>query len=121
MRVLNRGADHAEEFNLFAQAERGRVNRDGAAFDELHGEIGDAVMRTAIEETRDVGMLQPGEDLAFLPETLADDIAIAPTGCDFQGDGFLVFVVIPDGFEYLPHAASPDLADDAIGAGPAAD
>ena len=47
------------------------VRGDRDALDVLHDEVGHAVLRAAVEQPRDVRVLEPGEDLPLETEALA--------------------------------------------------
>ena len=84
--------------------------RDGQAGYEFHREIGQPVPRPAIQKARDIGMLQSGEDLPLVPETLPQELRIAHRRCDLQRHPLGVLPVVALGFENDSHAAPPHFA-----------
>ena len=82
MHVLHGPAELAEELETLAQVElvEAAVVVDGAARDVVHHEIGQALIRAAgIEQSRDVRMLEPRQNLAFVAKALRDTGGIETT------------------------------------------
>jgi hypothetical protein len=91
------------------------VSVDRLALHVLHGEpwqafAGDA----AVQQLRDVRMVQRGEDLALL-EKSADQVGIVHAPAEeLQGDALPVLVVRPLGHVDHAHAAAAGLTEDAV-------
>ena len=92
------------------------VSRDRLALHVLHHEVGHALRRAAVDQPRDVRMLERGQDLPFETESFPQLRRVAVPRRNFQRDGLLVLEVVADRLEHQAHAAVSDLADDAIGA-----
>ncbi len=90
---------------------------DGRPLDELHHEERAAPgVRSAVEQTRDAGMLQVGEDLPFTLEAAARVLVRECERQHFQRDLLRERAIgtlgeIDDG-----HAAASDLTHDSVGA-----
>src|SRR5581483_12110658 len=82
--------------------------------DVLHGEPGNAVLRSAIKEARDIGMFEARQNLSFFAEPLAQTIQIAPVGGKLQSYSLVVFRIVAPCFKHQSHAAPPDFATDSI-------
>jgi hypothetical protein len=70
----------------------------------------------AVDQPRDVGMLQAGEDLALSLEALDGKVGTDAAAHQLDRDLLLVLVVVPDRAEHLAHAATAHLGEDAVGA-----
>ena len=102
---------------------------DGLAVDILHGEVGNAIAGgTTVEDSRDVRVIEVGQDLAFSVEPLQElrvvGVFLAPgleqVGPDqLQGD-LLLEVVAPAGEEDGAHASLVDPFQELVGADPIA-
>ena len=68
--VVHRGTDLAEQPDSFGDRQPllGAVRGEGRAFGQLHHEVAAPGGHAAIHEPHDVGMVEAGEDLAFLDE-----------------------------------------------------
>src|SRR5690606_17165319 len=89
---------------------------DRHAVDVLHDEIGRAFRRgTAVQETRDVGMIEVGEDLAFAEQPLFRLGIDEPVANELDGDLLAEALVRPFRQVNDAHPAAPEDADDAIG------
>ncbi len=87
----------------------------GSPVDVLHGEVrppvgGDA----AVEEARDVGVLQPRENLPLAEEAAENLAAEWPAANELERDVLLELAVGAIGQEHPAHAAVADLADHAV-------
>ncbi len=90
---------------------------DRQAFDQLHHKVGHAFFRrAAIEQPSDVWMIEAGQDLPLVLETIDDEIRVPARSEQLDGDLLLVLVVRADGSVDLTHAANADLPRDLIGA-----
>lgn len=128
MRVVNRGADLLNECQTRRRGEliAIAVVIDPQPFDILHGDERSSVGRvTAIEQARDVGMIEPRQDLPFGAKARSQ-IGMEQTTCDdFQSDLLLILIVRALGEIDGAHAAvteqsrdfetADDLADRQIG------
>ena len=119
---LDRAADLAEEGEAGGQVEmvRAAVLRDRQPLDVLHDEVRHAVLGAAVEKSRDVRVLELGENLALEAEPLGHGGPVAPERRDLERHRLPVLVIVPHRLEDEAHAATSDLPDDAIGAEPAA-
>ena len=71
---------------------------DGTALHVLHHEIGQSAVRgAAVEQARDVGVLESGEDLPFGPEPAQDLLGVHAGLEDFERDPLLELPVDTDG------------------------
>ena len=96
VRVLHRGADLAEEVDpgVEPQAVPVAVLVDGRALDVLHDQVRPAVVgRAAVQQARDAGVVEGGQDLAFGAEPGREVGAVRPVAQDLEGDLLLVGVV----------------------------
>ncbi len=87
--VLHRVADVLEQAEAFFDGEAFCVAEcvDRLAVDVFHHEKRQAVRRdAAVEEAGDVGMVECGEQAAFLEEAVADILRVEPAADDLQGD-----------------------------------
>ena len=98
------------------------VQIDRRAGHMLHHEIGKAVRRrAAIEEGRDVGVIERREDLALVPEALDDQLRVHAPANHLDGDAPLELVVGAPGQVDRSHPAVSDALLDAVGTERAAD
>ena len=111
VRVLNRVAHGGEEEEPMPDVERLSIAvcRDGLAGDVLHREVRSSVGGdAAVEQARDVRMLETREDLA-LPEKAPDDLSTVRAGAD-ELEGDLLFELAVGAIRE-EHAAHPTVAD----------
>ncbi len=124
VRELNRRAHLDEELQPTRDVEflLGAVVGDRLPVDELHDEVGNALLRRAtIEQARDVRMFQAREDLALSAQPAADEGRAGPSVHQLDGDLLLVFVVDAASPVDLAHAADADGFDELIRTAAAAD
>jgi hypothetical protein len=117
VRVVHGGADGAEQRQPLLDGEPFplAVGVDRLAFHILHGEVRlPLVARAPVEDGRDVGMLQPGQDLALDRETPQVLRGRAPAH-ELQGHGLPEDVVVADGAIDEAHAAFAGDGEDAVG------
>src|SRR6185312_12595265 len=121
--VLDGGADllEKEEALVDGQPVVVAILVDGQSLDQLHDEIGAAVVRApAVVEARDVGMLEAGEDLPFGDEAV-EGLGAGQAGAeDLDGDVPLVVLILPAGEIDGSHAAAADPPQQPVGAEAAA-
>lgn len=85
------------------------------ALDVFHDEIGQATFgRAAVEQTRDMRMIEARQNLPFLAKTLQDGIGIHPALDELERDLLLELGVGPFGQEDRAHPPAPDFADEPI-------
>ena len=116
VRVLDAVADRGEEREALPHVEGPgvAVGGDRLAGDVLHCEVGPAVAGgAAVEEPRDVGVLEPREDLPLAQEALEDLAAGAAAADQFQGDLLLELPVGALREEDATHAAAPESRESA--------
>ena len=94
----------------------GAVDVEGPAGDELHHQVGPAVVRgAAVEEGGDVRVLEPGQDLALRPQATQQAPRRDPGTDQLQGHLALEALVVPNRAVDRTHPAAADLGDQAIG------
>ena len=94
---------------------------DRLAIDQLHDQVGDAVVGAAgIEQFGDARMIEAGEHAPLEAEPL-DDGGRAPRGQDLHCGPPIELVVVALRLEDDAHAAAADFRDQPIGAEPSAD
>src|SRR6266852_6463008 len=87
------------------------------AFNQLHHKVRHTIFRrAAIEQPSDVWMIETGEYLPLVLETIDDEIRVLTGADQLYGDLLLVLVVCAKGSVDFTHAASADLPHDLIGA-----
>src|SRR5580693_1474199 len=116
VRILDGGADLPKKFDSFPQLQKALLRKLGnrASLDIFHREVRNTVLAASIEESGDVGVLEPGQDLPLVPEPVAQQVQVAPPWTDLQCDRLAILVVVADRPIHHSHAAAPDLPDDAI-------
>jgi hypothetical protein len=114
MGVLNSGADVAEQFEALADIEFSlvtpAVNR--LAIDQLHDKVRQPLFGTAaVEEPRNIGMIERCQDLALAAKPLQDFTAVLFGVNDF--DGHLLAICAIGALRQVDgaHASAPDLPD----------
>jgi len=108
MGVMHRAADHGEEreARLDGEAVGIAVLVDGHPVDVLHDEIGGSVGQgAAVEQVRDVGVIELREDLPLRFEPRLDRAAEGAARYDLDGDLLLELGVGALGEIHLAHAA----------------
>ena len=84
---------------------------------ELHDHVRHATIRgPAIEQPRDVAMVEPREDLAFGPEALLGEAAAHVGAHELDGDFGVVLIVVANRLEHIAHTAGAEQSDDAVSA-----
>src|ERR1700690_998931 len=82
---------------------------DRPALDVFHGNVGRPVVSHAtIQQPGDVGMLQPGQNLAIAPKSFEAFRAGNASADHFDGDLFLELAVVALTEEYGSHSAAAD-------------
>jgi hypothetical protein len=124
MRVLHRGTDLAEEVDPGIDSETMAVAVlvDGLPADVLHDEVGPPVVGVAaVQESRDPGVVERGQDLAFGAEPCREVGAVRSVGQDLEGDLLLVDVVGAHRDVHRAHAALAEHGLHRVVADPPAD
>src|SRR5262245_44717761 len=122
--MLDRGTDLAEELKalLDRKAIPIAVVEQAFPFDELHDEVGFAVLgRSAVEEPGDVGVIEQGRDLAFAAETLHGEVARDAGANQLDGDELLELFVGAACEVDHSHPAAPELSENLVAADSLAD
>src|SRR5712692_396981 len=91
MRVLDRGANCAKELQPLSGTEVIRVHilSDRLAFNVLHDEVRQVSFGcTAIQQPRDVRMIEIGKYLTFVTKTPHDEISVHAALNQFYGGAF---------------------------------
>ena len=84
---------------------------DLSAVDVLHHDVGQAVLGSAaVEQTGDVGMLQPGQRLPFAAEAVEDQIGVHAAAHQLDRDLGLILIVVAFGEIDGAHAAAAEFA-----------
>ena len=115
--VLHRAADLAEELDPVPQREPVRLAPavDGLPLDELHGEVGlPVVAHAAVEQGRDVAMIEPRQDPPLLQEAAPHQGRGPRPLHHLDGDALAEVVVDSGGFVHRPHPALAHLATDQV-------
>ena len=118
MRVLHRGADVAEQVQprLDGQPAIVAVAVDVLAVDVLHREPGEPVGGdAAVEQPRDSGVVEAGEDLPLVEEPLkSTSVVPSPSRQHLERDVLAVLIVRPAGEIHGSHPARSQLATNAV-------
>src|SRR6185503_7731337 len=92
------------------------------ASDELHHEIRQAFVRgAAIDQARDVGMIEIGEDLSLGTQTLQDEVAVITRWHELDRHFLVVLSIDTARAIHLAHAAVTDERNDLVRADPLTD
>ena len=97
MRIVDGGADREKQAQagLDPQLVLCGIGRDPGTIDVLHDDVGETmVRRAAIEQSADVGMLEPRERLSLATEAREDELGIHPRSHQFDRDLGAILVVI---------------------------
>ncbi len=116
--VLNRRTDLSEEPKARAgvQPELVAVLRDRLTVNELHHQIGDALLRgPAIEQSRNVGVGEARQDLPFRAQPVGNEGRLLAGAHQLDCDLLLVLLVDAGGAVHLSHAAGSDLGKHLVG------
>ena len=119
VRVAHGAADLEEELEPVVDRERPArgPDVDRLALDVLHDEVGHALVgAAAVEEPRDVGVVQRGKDLALGAEARQHVLGVHATLDDLERDPLLVLAVGALGEVDGAHPAPAELADQPVGA-----
>ena len=119
MRVGDRRADLAEERQALGRGQRVRVavGVDRFAVHVLHDEVGQAVVgRSAVDQARDVRMIELRQDLPFVAKTAEDVVGIEPAPNELDRNFLAIFVVGSRRQINGAQTAPADFADDLVGA-----
>jgi hypothetical protein len=115
--VLDSGAHAAEQPEAVDGRERVAVAVlvDPQALDVVEREPGHAIGgRPAVEETRDVRMIEAREDLPLVSEPVQDRLAVAPLLHQFDGRALAHFLARANRQVHGAHPTAPDLAHDPV-------
>ena len=119
VRAVHRRAHDLEQPQPLLDAERARIaiDVDRLAVDILHDDVRRAVGgRAAVEQPRDVRMIERRQDLAFELQPALHLARQQPAPHQLDRDLLLELLVGALGEEHLAHAAAAEAAHDAIGA-----
>jgi RNA polymerase sigma-70 factor (ECF subfamily) len=117
MRKLYGGANRKKQPQPLAQGQTGGVaiEIERLALDVFHHQIGRSGRgHSSVKKTRDVGMIEIGEDLAFRAEPLQHFHAGYLRPDQLNGDVFPVLPVAAEAGIDLPHTAAPDRPFDGV-------
>ncbi len=123
VRVLHGAADADEqpEPSLDREVVDVAIPVDRQAVDELHHEVRQAVVgRSAVDQAGDVRVIEVGENLAFVPETLLDEGGVEAGSDDLDRDLLVVLVIGPAAEIHGAHSAVADLSHHRVRPDPAA-
>ena len=119
VRVVNRSADGQKQFKPASNGERMdfAVGIDGRSLDQLHHEIGNAVVGgAAIEQARDVGMIETGKDLPFMAKAFKNELRESNSATHQLDRNFPVkFAISANRAIDLAHATVADFLEDVVG------
>src|SRR5262245_2434379 len=96
VRVVNGVADRTKQFKTCGNVELMRVaiTVEWLALDELHHEVGQAVVScTAVEESGDVRVIERGENLSFFTKATQDEVGIHTALHQFDCRSLIEFVI----------------------------
>jgi hypothetical protein len=95
---------------------------DGLSLDEVHDQIRQALIRTAaIENPRNVGMIETREQALFRLEALEQELAVVSRPQNLDGHFLVILIIGTDGTEDFAHPPAAQLPDNAIRTQAAAD
>ena len=117
MRVMHRGANDAEQLEPRRQVEPMGVAEgvDRHPIDVLHDQVGGSIRQgSAVQEVRDVGMIELGEDLPLYLEARLHRAAESAPMHHFDRDALFEFGIGAFRKVNLAHAARTQGADDAV-------
>src|SRR5579884_2146388 len=117
VRVLHGRAYRQEQLQTFSDRKLAgiAIAVDGLAFDQFHDEVGKpAFGGAAIEQARDVGMIEAGQYLPFVLEAV-DELGALPGAYQLDRNLFAELIVGAERAIDLAHATAADLLDDLIG------
>jgi hypothetical protein len=117
MRILHGGAHFAEQYDSLPNPKTAApaIFVDRQAFDVLHDKIWLSIgSRTAIEQTRDIGMLETREDLPFLSEPIDNQIGFHALTDELDRHLFSKFRVGTHRQVNRSHTAGTELADEFV-------
>src|SRR5690625_151213 len=118
VRVADRLPDGHEELEPFLDREApgGAVLGDRGPLDDLHDEVWPAVIGgTAVEEPRNVGVVERGEDLALGTEPGEELVGVEAAAEELDGDLLVELAVDPLGEVDGPAPPAPDLPEEPVG------
>src|SRR5205814_7833791 len=88
---------------------------DSVAFDEFHHEVRHSVVGSAaVEQACDIGMIQSGEYLALMEESLHNKSRAQTDAHQLDGDLLVELAVDANGPVDVAHAAVSDLVDNFV-------
>src|SRR5262249_1975051 len=91
------------------------VFRDPDAFDVLHHKVWSAIVRrAAVEEARNIGVLELGQNLALAPEPAQDEIGIETRPNQLDCDLRFILLVVTARQIDRAHSAAPQLVDQSV-------
>ena len=88
--------------------------RDRLSLDQLQDEVRTPVRGPAVEQPRDVRVVEAGEHLSLLHEAPPDPLGVDALAQQLQGDALLELPVAPLGDPDLAHAAAPEQRDEDV-------
>src|SRR5687767_3472402 len=92
---------------------------NGFSLNVLHHKVRQALFsRAAIKESSDIGMIQAGQDLPFLPKASEDGVGDHAAFDNLDSDLFPVLIVSASGEINLAHAPCPQARQDLVVADP---
>jgi hypothetical protein len=94
------------------------ILRDSGTLHVFHHQIGNLILSPAVEQLRNVGMMQPCQDLPLAPEPAKYEVGVEARPHHLDGDIRFILLVGPLGKVYTTHTAPADFADQAVGAQP---
>ncbi len=119
MRIGDRRADLAEELQALGRGQRIRIaiGVDRFALHVLHDEVGQSVVgRAAIDQARDVRMIELRQDLSFIAKPAEDVFGIESSPNELDRDFLAIFVVRSRRQINRAQTAPANFADDLVSA-----
>jgi hypothetical protein len=113
------GADLAKEVESFGrvQAVGFAISGDGLAVHVFHDEVGETVVgRPAIDEPRDVGVIELCENLPFVAKTAENVLGVEPAPDELDRDFLSIFIVGSRREIDCPQTAPADFANNLVSA-----
>src|SRR5207248_3651126 len=117
MRVTDRGAGFAEKLQSLSnqQIVRIAILIDRHAFDVLHDKIRQSIFgHAAVEQARDVRVIEAGQDLSFVAEMAQHRIGVHAPLDQLDRDTLLILLIRALGQINRAHPATAEFAQDAV-------
>ena len=88
---------------------------DRSALDEFHHQVRNAIFRRAsVDQSRDVGMIERGQNLTFVAEAIQDPLRVQARAYKFDGHLLVVLTIGALGPVDVSHSALTNFFDQAV-------